>query len=349
MKIAIVNDLRLAVEVLRRALAGVPELEVCWVAQDGAEAVRRCGEQRPDLILMDLLMPVMDGVEATRRIMAATPCPILVVTASVGGNFARVYEALGAGALDAVATPSFTSDGEIAGRTDLLLKIATLQTLTGAAKPAPWPPAEPAAARIRHGRLPPLLAIGASTGGPKALATLLAQLPADFPAAVVVVQHLDHHFVPGLADWLAQSSPLSVAPLTETGRLLAGHVWLAAADAHLVLDEHTLELRFSAEPSDVSCRPSVDVFFHSIARQTGLRGCGVLLTGMGRDGAAGLLALRRAGFYTIAQNEASSVVWGMPKAAVELDAADAVLPLGSIAERLLVRCCAPQGQATLAV
>ncbi|BBL69620.1 chemotaxis-specific protein-glutamate methyltransferase CheB [Methylogaea oryzae] len=337
MKIAIVNDLKLAVEAQRRVLQAESGLDVCWTAADGLEAVRLCAAQRPDLVLMDLIMPVMDGVEATRRIMAESPCPILVVTASVRGNFAKVYEALGAGALDAVATPVLGPGGKLDGGGELLRKIATLQTLTAQAKPAPAAsePRVSSAAVLERLRPPPVVVIGASTGGPNALAELLGGLPAGFPAAVVAVQHLDSNFAGGLATWLGQRTALKVAPLVDGERLRAGQVWLVTGDEHLVLDEN-LRLRYTPEPQGLAFRPSVDVFFHSVAG-AGLEGCGVLLTGMGRDGAAGLAALRRAGFFTIAQDQASSVVWGMPKAAAELGAASEVLPLSAIAGRLLER------------
>jgi chemotaxis response regulator CheB len=178
-----------------------------------------------------------------------------------------------------------------------------------------------------------LVVIGASTGGPRALATVLGGLPAALPAAVAVVQHIDAAFAAGLAQWLAGHTPLSVAALVARQPLRAGHVWLAAGAEHLVVRDD-LHLGLATEPKDCLHRPSIDVFFESVARRVPAGGCGVLLTGMGRDGARGLLALRRAGFHTIAQDEATSVVWGMPRAAAERGAANEVLPLSSIAARI---------------
>lgn len=336
MRIGIVNDLALAVEALRRAVRAVPGAEVAWVARDGAEAIAACGRDLPDLVLMDLVMPRVDGVEATREIMRRTPCPVLVVTASVRGNVAKVYDALGCGALDAVATPRIGLKGDLEGAADLIRKIQTVRALAKekevAATLAATPPPPPATSGSDLS-LPPLVAIGASTGGPAALAAVLGGLPAELPAAVAVVQHIDGVFAPGLARWLAQRSPLPVAPLSHGEPLRRGHVWLAAGEGHLVLREDRT-LGFESEPEGLLHRPSIDVFFASIARRLRARGCGVLLTGMGRDGAAGLGALRQAGFHTIAQDERSSVVWGMPRAAIDLGAAVEVLPLERIGPRI---------------
>jgi two-component system response regulator WspF len=322
---------------LRRTLAGEPDLHICWIAANGLEAVRQCRTIQPDLILMGLSLPVMDGVEATKRIMAERPCPILVVAASVRDDFSRVYEALDSGAVDAATIPGPDDNGGLLSEADLLRRIDNFRTLTGRShrrrsRSSPADIGRDAASPA--GRPPPLVAIGASTGGPKALAVLLSQLPADFPAAIAIVQHLDPAFIGGLAHWLNQCTPLNVAPLTREAPLRPGQVWLAATHEHLILDDG-LGLGFTPDPPGLACRPSVDVFFQSVARRSGMRGCGVLLTGMGRDGAAGLLALRRAGFYTIAQDEASSAVFGMPRAAVELDGASAVLPLPAIAGHLV--------------
>ena len=335
MRVGIVNDMMMAVEALRRVVQSGPEHAVAWIARDGAEAVAKCAQDTPDVVLMDLIMPVMDGVEATRRIMAETPCPILVVTASVRTNAAKVFEAMGHGALDAVRTPSLGADGGLTGGAELLAKIATIGRLTGktgafARVTAPPPP--PAHA----GAVPPLVAIGSSSGGPKALAALLGGLPASFPAAIVVIQHVNARFAPGMAEWLNGQTGLEVRPVAEGECVTPGVVLLPATDDHLVLHAD-LSLHFTPEPRSCPFRPSVDAFFHSAGRHWPEKATAVLLTGMGRDGAEGLLALRRAGWHTIAQDEATSVVYGMPKAAAEIDAAADILPLEKIAPALLAR------------
>jgi two-component system response regulator WspF len=317
MRIAIVNDLAMASKVLRSLVASVPEYQVAWTAADGAEAVRLCAQDRPDLILMDLIMPVMDGVEATRLIMKQSPCAILVVTASVSGNSSKVFEAMGHGALDAVATPAGAP-----GSQELLRKISRIAKLIGVnARPAPEPVARPAAYTF-----PRLVAIGASTGGPKALATVLQGLPADLDAAVAIVQHLDVQFAAGLSEWLNEQTELPVSLAREGMRPQSGEVYVAGTNDHLVLGAD-LAFHYTAEPTDYPYRPSVDEFFASVGRHCSRPGLAAVLTGMGRDGARGLLALRQAGWHTIAQDEKSCIVYGMPKAAYEVGAAVEVLPL----------------------
>lgn len=328
MKIAIVNDMALAVEALRRVMFQAGHT-VCWTAASGEEAVANCERQTPDLILMDLVMPGMGGVEATRRIMAATPCAILIVTVSVKGNTPMVFEAMGHGAIDAVDLPArVESDGKVDSSDKLLAKIAMIGRLTGD-RPAQRhdTPGSPAASGLS------LVAIGASAGGPKAVARVLSGLPAGFAGAVVVIQHIDDQFVQGMADWLANSSanPVQVASAGEHPQ--AGVVLLSAAHAHLCMDK-TGRLGYIPPGHDDSYAPSVDVFFQSVNDHWSGPAIGVLLTGMGSDGAAGLKTLRDGGHHTIAQDRASSAVYGMPKAAAQLDAAVEVLALDRIAMRL---------------
>lgn len=333
MKIGIVNDLPMAAEALRRAVALEPEYEVIWVAQDGAEAVARCAEQTPHVVLMDLIMPGMNGIEATRQIMACTPCAILIVTANVGTNATGVYEAMGYGALDAVDTPAANPRNPRAGAAPLLAKIDSIRrridksndTLRAAKLIFA---SEPVSQEER------LITIGASAGGPAALSTLLSGLSADFPAAIVIIQHVDPQFAAGLADWLNEHSPLPVRIAQDGDRPTPGRVLLAGTSDHLVLTAAG-RLIYSREPSNYVYRPSVDVFFHSVREFWPFEAVGVLLTGMGRDGAVGLKALRDKGCHTIAQDEATSAVYGMPKAAALLNAAIDILPISGIAPRLM--------------
>jgi two-component system response regulator WspF len=335
MRIGIVNDLRLAREALRRVVEAAPRHHVAWTAQDGAEAVERTRGDRPDLILMDLIMPGVDGVEATRRIMREAPCPILVVTSSVGGNIGKVYEALGLGAVDAVDTPRLGPGGQIEGAAPLLQKIDVVE------KMAKCPPSVLATGESVIGQrpapasdAPPVVAIGASTGGPNALARILTDLPADLPAGVVIVQHVDAAFAAGLVRWLREFSRLPVESVTPNGRPAPGRVLVAQTNDHLVMARDGT-LNYSPEPREACYRPSVDVFFRSLARAWGTPGVAVLLTGMGRDGADGMAALRRQGWHTIAQDEASCIVFGMPRAAIAAGAAAEVLPPPRIAAAIV--------------
>jgi two-component system response regulator WspF len=329
MNIGIVNDLPLAVEAMRRAIALRPEHRVLWVATDGAQAVDFCVAQPPDVVLMDLIMPKFDGVEATRRIMARAPCAILVVTSSVGANAWRVYEAMGVGALDAVDTPTLGDNRLADASQPLLAKIDQIGQLLD--KPGAAPPPRPLAAISRGAA--PLIAIGASAGGPGALAAVLAKLPAGFDASIVIVQHVDKAFAEGMAQWLDGQTALTVRVAVSGDQPQPGEALLAATNDHLHITRNGT-LDYTGEPASTPYRPSVDVFFHSVVEHWRGDAIGVLLTGMGRDGAIGLKAMRAKGYLTIAQDEASCAVYGMPKAAAALDAAKRILPLERIAAEL---------------
>jgi chemotaxis response regulator CheB len=333
MKIGIVNDMPMAVEAMRRTLSSDPKHVVVWVAYDGAAAVELCAKETPDLVLMDLIMPGMDGVEATRRIMTATPCAILIVTASVGANASRVFDAMGHGALDAVDTPVLGLAAANAGGGELLAKIDVLSKLV---KNRPAANVQRSSERSVVTNAAPakrLVAIGASAGGPAALAALLGNLPEDFQAAVVIVQHVDRQFAEGMADWLGRQSRLPIRVAKEGDRPSVATALLAGTGDHLKLDASG-KLFYTPEPRDYVYRPSVDVFFHSVVELWQGEAVGVLLTGMGQDGAHGLKAMRSRGYHTIAQDRATSAVYGMPKAAAALDAAVEILPLERVAGRL---------------
>ncbi len=339
MRIAIVNDMMMAVEALRRVLATVPQYQIAWIARDGEEAVQLCAQDKPDLILMDLVMPRVDGVDATRRIMAASPCAILMVTGAMDSNVGKVFEALGAGALDAVKTPVLGTTGASAESSALLYKINTISKLVNDSEKS-LPDKEPVEKRtVASGDASSLVGLGASAGGPVALAGILSRIPKGFPAAIVIIQHVDAQFAGGLAQWLGSQSTVPVAIASTGDRPQAGRVYMAGTDDHLVLSSEG-RLIYTADPEDYPYRPSVDTFFHSIVRHWSGEAAGVLLTGMGRDGARGLKALRDAGFHTIAQDQATSAVYGMPKAAANLQAAVETLPLQRIAPALIQRFCA---------
>ena len=323
MRVAIVNDDAVAVEVLRRALASSSDHSLAWIARDGAEAVRRCEQDPPDVLLMDLLMPVMDGVEATRRIMAETPCAILVVTGDVTRNTSKVFAALGAGAVDVVATPTMAHNSGSASTQALLNKIKLVGQV-GVPRFAPH-----RSTRIDGPPLAGLVVIGASAGGPPAVARVLRDLAADLQVAVLVVQHVDAEFVDSMADWFDSQASFAVQVAREGTTPLAGHVYVSAGDLHLVLRPGGT-LGYEREPSIALYRPSADVLFTSVAANWHGVVIGVVLSGMGRDGTIGLGNLRAAGATTIAQDEATSAVYGMPRAAAEAGAATDILALEKI-------------------
>ncbi len=332
MKIGIVNDTPMMVEVLRRVIAESGRHELIWIARDGEQAVQMCAWQLPDVVLMDLLMPKMDGAEATRRIMQETPCPILIVTSDMDSSASKLYDAMGYGALDATQTPALVG---AAGRRDaaaLIEKIDNLGLLLPELAATGARPAAPSA-RASASELAPLVAVGASAGGPAALATILQQIPAGFAGAMVIVQHIDAAFAPGMAQWLQQQSVLKVRVAAEGDLPQRGEVLLAGSNQHLVFKEGARLGYVQGNANDIY-RPSVDAFFHSIVRRWPARAVALLLTGMGRDGAIGLKDLRDNGYHTIAQDQKSCAVYGMPKAAVALDAAVEVLPVTGMAARL---------------
>ncbi|MBK1988980.1 chemotaxis response regulator protein-glutamate methylesterase [Sphaerospermopsis aphanizomenoides BCCUSP55] len=331
MRIAIVNDLIIAVEALRRILAKVPEYDLAWIAYDGVEAVAKCAEDTPDLILMDVLMPNMDGVEATQRIMSQSPCAILMVTASVNRYAAKVFAAMGYGALDAVNTPAFGLGEQTESSTRLLKKIATIARLIGKSSRGRSQFEAPLQPKTSSQPNQPLIVIGSSTGGPQALVTILSQFPQNLNASIVIVQHLDAQFAQGFATWLDGQISLPVS-LAMPGYLpTPGKVLVAGTNYHLVMrSDQTLD--YQEEPLNSFYHPSVDVFFSSVAKYWQGTGIGVLLTGMGRDGAQGLKLLKDQGWHTIVQDSKTCVVYGMPKAAVELGAATEILPVEAIAQ-----------------
>lgn len=336
MRVAIVNDSAMAVESLRRTLAACPEYQLAWVANDGAEAVWRSTLDTPDLILMDLIMPVMDGVEATRKIMESTPCAILVVTATVSGNTSKVFQAMGAGALDAVNTPVMGTSGDAEGRGELLAKIAMIRKLVCQRRDnIVLPRAHNKVSQPQDINMA-LVAIGASSGGPHALAQVLSALPEDFASPIVIVQHVDEHFSSELASWLDKQCALNVKIAEKDNELIPGKVLLAGTNNHLIIRADNC-VDYTPFPKEMAYRPSVDVFFNSVADNWQGNVVAVLLTGMGRDGAEGLLRLRNKGIHTIAQDEATCAVYGMPKAAAKLNAAVEVLPLGAIGMALAKR------------
>jgi two-component system chemotaxis response regulator CheB len=316
------------------------EFEVVGEGVDGQQAIELCQKLRPDVMTLDMMMPVMSGLAATEYLMAYCPTPILIVSASTNrGELFKTYDALAAGAVDVLDKSPEDMDesweDRLASALRIVSRVKVITHLRGrlglpSAVAGPPLPAMAPAGSIRA------VAIGASTGGPGAVLALLRGLPVDFPLPILLVLHLAPAFGKALADWLDGASPLRTA-FAKSGEVLPapgqGRVLLAPPGQHLFLRGGRLHLDQS--PERHSCRPSVDVLFESLAAEMGSGVAACLLTGMGRDGAAGLLALRRAGSLTLAQDEASSVVFGMPREAIEIGAAVKVLPLDRMAAALI--------------
>jgi two-component system chemotaxis response regulator CheB len=330
----VVDDSLVAREMLCQILSSDPEIEVVGNARDGQAGVELVGSLKPDLVTMDIHMPKIDGLEATERIMAFNPTPILVVSSSVHGEgIGRAFDALEAGALEVLKKPAPAdwADLDRIGR-DLIRKVkvlANVKVIThvrGRRAKVPVPPGRVAKAPVADGYS--VVAIGSSTGGPSALSKVLAAFPAAMPVPVVIAQHIADGFVPGLVSWLDGLCKVRVTMASPGDQLRAGTVYVSPTGGNLIV--HGTEVRVTApEPRQVYI-PSADTLFSSVAASYGRHAVGVILTGMGSDGADGLKAMKDAGAMTIAQDEKTSVVFGMPKAAIEVGAARQVLPIEGI-------------------
>jgi len=338
-RVLVVEDSRTVRERLVNAIRAAADLDVIAAVGDGQQAVESCRSLRPDVITMDMMLPGLDGLQATEQIMAHCPTPILVVSSSFNrGELFRTYDALAAGAVDVIEKPRGDEpEGDWEGRLLAAIRIVSrvraithVRARLRGPSVGPRPPAlsgpRPSARRV--------IALGASTGGPSALLEVVGGLPPDSAVPVLVVLHLAPAFAGSFAEWFGAHTARAVRyarggePLTELG----AEVVLAPPDRHLGVRDGRLFLDDGAPRH--SCRPSVDVLFETLAIDCGPAVAACLLTGMGRDGASGLLSLRLAGALTLAQDEASSTVYGMPREAALIGAASLVLPLSRIAPTL---------------
>lgn len=333
-RVLLVDDSPLALHVLQRVLSHAPDIQVVGTAQNGREALPLVNNLRPDVICLDLHMPVMGGLEFTRTVMATTPCPILVVSVSVMPGTAGVFTLLEAGAVDVLPKPTLSEAADNKFAAEFIGKIRVLAGVRVIRRsPTPRGGRQPAIGRTPKA-VAKLIVIGASTGGPQALRQILGALPACFPLPLVCVQHIGRAFLAEMLTWLDDATPLAVGEARVGELPEPGRVYFAPADCHLEFDRFGHFLLTKSPPYD-GHRPSVTVSMKAAARQFGAGTIGVLLTGMGRDGADGLAGIAQAGGLTIAQDEASSVIYGMPREAVELGAAQHVLPLDQIAQALI--------------
>lgn len=345
-RVLVAEDSATCLSLLTEIIESDPRLVLVATANHGAEAVRKTKELRPDVVVMDIHMPIMDGFEATSLIMNESPTPIVIVSGSIDVKQVAVsMRALGLGALALLPKPSLVGDVDF----DEMARqfTSSIHAMAGVRVVRRWnhvsqPPA-PAPAPVARPHLPAfappvssitVVAIAASTGGPNALFRIFSELPADFAAPILVVQHISHGFVEGLASWLNTASKLRVRVAVAGEHMDPGNVYLAPDGLHLgVHDRHALEISHAAPI--MGFRPSATHLFASVARSHGKHALGVVLTGMGDDGIAGLRVLHATGAHVIVQDEETSVVFGMPGAAVAAGVVDATLPLDAIAARLI--------------
>ena len=340
-KVLIVEDSPVVRELLMFILSSDPAIEVIGTANDGEEAVRAVREKRPDVVTMDIIMPKMDGFEATRIIMETTPTPIVIVSASGDSKeVEKTFRAIESGALAAISKPMGVAHPKY---TQLAKELITTVKLMSEVKVIKRRPQERKRGVISGesmaGMITPVtldlkvVAIGASTGGPLAIEAILSGLPKDFPAPLLIVQHIAAGFVQGFADWLATSSGLPVKVAGHDELPLPGRAYIAPEDSHMGIGTAGRIVLSKKEPEN-GLRPSVSYLFRSVAEVFGKNSVGVLLTGMGKDGASELKLMKEKGAVTIAQDKESSIVYGMPREAAALNAASFVLPPAKIAEFL---------------
>jgi len=315
-------------DAIAQSLSEVDRNDLLWVSSREADVVARCSKSDPDILLLDVDLCGDHTLNLLRQIKSVLSCPVLLLTTSLQKQRHVIFSALGAGAYDVIEVPETVETVALSAMLHKMHHIARLTIRERRKLNALDRTKRPEC------NTDMLVAIGASTGGPAAVVELLSALPKDFAAAVIVVLHVDVRFAPGMAAWMDSMIPLPVRLACEGNRPKVGEVLLASTNEHLVMSVKGV-LHYTPEPVDYPYRPSADVFFHSLVQHWQGRAIGILLSGMGRDGAIGLLAMRRHGWPTIAQDEKSSVIYGMPKAAAQIDAASKIMALDSIGPELV--------------
>lgn len=337
-KVLLVDDSPMVLHILQRLLSRSPDIQIAGTAANGRDALELLPALRPDVICTDLHMPVMDGLEFTREVMDRYPCPILVVSVSVEPGSGNVFRLIEAGAVDVFPKPHdiLAADQEKLAR-ELISKVRVLSGVSVFRRSASIVrPVIPPVVLPGFSQVPVrMVVIGASTGGPQALHDILTHLPAGFTLPVVCVQHIGSSFVTELVSWLNGACPLPIRVAVQDETPQPGVVYFAPGEVHLEMDDACGRFVFSYAPAVDGHRPSVSVTMKSVARCFGAGTLGVLLTGMGSDGAEGLVSIASAGGITLAQDEQSCVVYGMPKEAVARGAVRLVLPLEQIAPMLV--------------
>ncbi len=340
-RVLVVDDSALMRKLIPIILERDPDIEVVGTAMDGAFAIRKIAELHPDVVTLDLEMPRMDGIETLRMIMRNAPLPVLVFSSHSKEGAYATFKALALGAIDFVAKPQDAAAGHLDPVAFQLIEKIKIAKRAGGTKTVPKPQAEavPPAKKRSRAALPPnrVIAIGISTGGPNALQYLFSQIPGDFPATFVVVQHMPEGFTEMFARRLDECCALDVQEAKSGDLLVAGRVLVCPGNRHIMVRRMPRGdmVVLSDSPAINGHRPSADVLFHSVAQEFSLSSVGILMTGMGEDGAEGLGAIKAAGGHTIAQSEDTCVVPGMPRAAILKGYAGKILSLDNLAAYLV--------------
>lgn len=335
-KVLIVDDSPTIRHLLKAILAYDPEIKVVGEAKDGIEAIDKCSVLNPHVILTDIRMPRMDGFELIKTIMSEMPRPILVLTSTISDMELGIsYKALEAGAIMVMGKPhGLPEEDEEADELTFLIKtVANIKVFKRKFKKDHERDQKIISLPEVKSFDTEIIAIGASTGGPQALYEIFSELPSDFPLPIVVVQHITRGFVDGFVKWLKNGAALKIKKAQHGESLLPGTVYIAPDGHHLLIDSG--HIKFSSQGEVDGHKPSITIFFESVAKTYGSKAIGILLTGMGSDGAKGLKAIKDAGGYTIAQDKDTSIVFGMPKTAISIGAVSEVLPLHRISGRLI--------------
>lgn len=344
-RVLIVDDSELIRSILTSILSGDPEIEVVGTASDPFEARDKIKQLNPDVITLDIEMPRMDGITFLKNLMRLRPTPVVMISTLTQQGAEITIEALELGAVDFITKPRVSKKDALLELTGVIREKVLHAARVNLASLGKSNPAL-AANKISYDTTNcvqsgiDLIAIGASTGGTTAIKDVLSELPLNMPP-IVMVQHMPEQFTASFADRLDKSSAIGVSEVVQSGTALKpGHAYLARGDQHLrVISRHGSLVAELDDSGPVSGhKPSVNVLFDSVAKVSGIRSIGVVLTGMGSDGATGLGRMKHSGAVTVAQDESTSVVWGMPRVAVRAGAVDKVLPIGKVAE-FLVRVC----------
>ena len=322
MKIAIANSSDADCSLFKRLISSIPEYELIWTTSNGDDITSACTNDKPDLLLLDVAFSGKSSA-CIQSIMNDSPCTILLTANAVDGNEAQIFEAMRWGALDVAVSPE--SQKDIDNCKEFMRKLSIMNTLTQVKSPVPT---------VYKSTGIPLIAVGASTGGPNALTSILGDLPEDFEGCIIIVQHIDSEFVPGLVTWLDSHTKLDVQIASDGSKPEKGKVLVARGPKDLIITKNGT-LRYVEPQLDTPYHPSINAFFDSCVTNLDVPGISVLLSGMGKDGVSGMLSMNQANWETITQDEATSVIYGMPKVAATSGAAKHVLALDKIAPAIL--------------